>query len=126
MIVQIVINAALQSEKVFKAYHRRKIPQRAGVLRRGSERDSSRIHQRDLSTVLEEQNQIMILGLRMDLFLEVFQITPRQPNPLSRSDVEKSWVFFVVKHDVLVAFGPSADLPLRLVDDGIHELTLPL
>ncbi len=123
--VEILVDALFVGLKILQANDRRKIAQRTGVNIRGTKGNASRIDQGDLMAILEQQNQIALLGLRMDLLFERLHLPPRYLNALTRSNIQKRGAFLIVKNDMAVFLSPLFELLFRPLDRGPHFSILP-
>ena len=76
------------------------------MLFRRRESDATRIDQRDLGTVLEEQHKIGILRIRVNFLFERSYITPSQRQTFAGRNIEQSRALIIVERSLFVALAP--------------------
>ena len=76
------------------------------MLFRRRESDATRIDQRDLGAVLEEQHKIGILRIRVNFLFERSYITPSQRQTFARRYIEQSRTLIIVERSLFVALAP--------------------
>ncbi|HEY7220190.1 MAG TPA: hypothetical protein VH985_17525 [Candidatus Binatia bacterium] len=113
-----MIDPLLEHEKVSQAHHLRQAFYCPRVCRRRREGNATRINQRNLATVFEQQNKIDAPNFWMNFLFDRFDVTPNYQHDLPRRYVEQPRGFIIIENGLLVALNPGLYFFLRFVHDS--------